>query len=327
LKLVFMGTPDFAAASLRALLDFAGAEVIAVYCRRDRPAGRGQRLRPGPVKKLALEHGIPVFQPENFKTGAELPTLAGLGADLFAVSSYGLLLPQAVLDLPPLGVLNVHASLLPEYRGPAPIQRAVLNGDKRTGISIMRVELKLDSGPILLQRALGIGFEQNAGEVHDELAALGGRLLVEALERLQAGKLAAVPQDESRASYAPKIDKSETLLDAGKSAREVHNRVRAFNPRPGAQLILRAQTPAGDRAGPLLSILVQKGRPLEGEEDRKLAALAGTGSVLPLRSGLLPLACSDALYGIERLKPAGGRSMDAVSFVNGYLKGLSWKSA
>jgi methionyl-tRNA formyltransferase len=322
-----MGTPDFAAVSLRALLGLPGVEVLAAYCRPDRPAGRGKKLQSCPVKRLALEQGLPVFQPENFKAAEELAVLAGLRADLFAVAAYGLLLPRAVLDLPPLGVLNVHASLLPEYRGAAPIQRAVLNGDKRTGISIMRVELKLDSGPILLQRALAIGFEQNAGEVHDELAELGGRLLAEALKRLQAGGLTAVPQDESRATYAPKLEKSEGALVFSESANETHNRVRAFSPRPGARLSLRAQTPAGDSPRPPLSLLVQKGRPLEEEEDRKIASLSAPGTVLPLRRGLLPLVCSDALYGVELLKPAGGRSMDAAAFVNGYLKDFSWRGA
>jgi methionyl-tRNA formyltransferase len=316
-----MGTPEFAAASLRSLLDFQAARVLAVYCQPDRPAGRGKATHPGPVKRLALDRGLPVRQPQHFKTDAEVEALASLGADIFVVAAYGLILPQAVLDIPPLGALNVHASLLPELRGAAPIQRAVISGAQRTGISIMRMELRLDSGPVLLQRALGIGFAQSAGELHDELALLGGKLLTEALARLGQGGLAAIPQDEARATYAPKLEKNEGLLDFRQPGRVVHNLVRGVTPWPGARLRL-VSLDEPDR--PPLSVIVRKGRPLEGEEERALAARVGAGAVLPLREGLLPVACADGLYAVERLKPDNGREMAATDFAGGYLKSGRW---
>ncbi|MCL1915797.1 MAG: methionyl-tRNA formyltransferase [Desulfovibrionaceae bacterium] len=326
MKLAFMGTPEFAAASLEALLVFPGAEILAVYCQPDRPAGRGALVSPGPVKRLALERGLPVRQPGNFGDGETVEELAALGADLFAVAAYGLILPQAVLDLPPLGALNVHASLLPELRGAAPIQRAIMAGALRTGVSIMRMERRLDSGPILLQRAMGIGFEQDAGEVHDELALLGGRLLVETLERLAEGRLREIPQDESRATYASRLNKADGWLDFTRSARELHNHVRGVTPWPGAQVRLDlAERGEGAREG--ISLLVQKGRPLENEADKKAAAAFQLGELLPLREDVLPVVCQDGLYGLERMKPAGGRSLSAMDFANGYLKGGRWKAA
>ncbi|MCL1890084.1 MAG: methionyl-tRNA formyltransferase [Desulfovibrionaceae bacterium] len=329
MKLAFMGTPEFAAASLEALLAFTGVEILAVYCQPDRPAGRGALVSPGPVKRLALEHGLPVRQPENFKDGKIVEELAALGADLFAVAAYGLILPQAALDLPPLGALNVHASLLPELRGAAPIQRAIMAGALRTGVSIMRMERRLDSGPVLLQRAMGIGFEQNAGEVHDELALLGGRLLVETLERLAEGRLREMPQDESRATYASRLSKADGWLDFTRGVRELHNHVRGVTPWPGAQV--RLDLAEGSEKGGIvregLSLLVQKGRPLEGEADKKAAAASRIGEFLPLREDVLPVVCRDGLYGLERMKPAGGRSLSAVDFVNGYLKGGRWMAA
>lgn len=320
MKIVFMGTPDFAAVSLKALLDWAPAHdsaIEAVYCQPDRPAGRGHKLRIGPVKALALAHDIPVRQPRTFKDEAAVAELAAFGADILAVAAYGLILTQAVLDLPPLGAVNVHGSLLPEWRGAAPIQRAVINGDIRTGVTIQKVALKLDSGPILLQRAVGIGFEQTAGELHDELAVLGGRLLTEALERLISGRALCLPQDDSRASYAAKLEKADGLLNFWESARRVHNRARGVTPWPGAQIVLTRRAAEG-AALPALQILLEKGRVLPGE------APAGVkpGTLLPLAGGVIPVVCASGLYGLERLKPSGGKSMDAAAFCNGYLKGV-----
>lgn len=316
MKIVFMGTPDFAAASLKALLDWDGGEVAAVYCQPDRPAGRGQSVKTGPVKRLALERGLPVEQPLNFRDEAALKTLQAYGADVFAVAAYGLILPQKVLDIPNYGAINVHGSLLPEYRGAAPIQRAVMNGDFRTGITIMRMELKLDSGPILLQRAMGIGIDQTAGEVHDELAVLGGTLLVETLTRLAEGRVTPVAQDDSRATYAAKLEKSDGVLDFTRSAREVHCQARGVTPWPGAQITIVRLDADGNVIDEKQAI-VEKGAVLSDDAESSLPP----GTLLELDGEALPVACSKGLYGIVRLKPAGKKSMSARDFANGHLKG------
>ncbi|MBU1248529.1 MAG: methionyl-tRNA formyltransferase, partial [Proteobacteria bacterium] len=189
LRVVFMGTPDFAAVVLRHLRGYAGCEVVGVYTQPDRPCGRGRECRPSVVKLFAQESGYPVFQPENFKDQKDRDALAALRPDVLVVAAYGLILPQAVLDIPSFAPLNVHASLLPRYRGAAPIQQAILNGDFVTGITIMRMEAGLDTGPILLQRSLRIGHDEHAGEVHDQLAEMGGALMVETLERHKHGQL------------------------------------------------------------------------------------------------------------------------------------------
>jgi methionyl-tRNA formyltransferase len=318
MKIIFFGTPDFAAVSLQALLTGPSAEVLAVYCQPDRPAGRGQSLRPGPVKKLALQHKLPVLQPYTFKDPAELARLAAFKADIFVVAAYGMILPTALLDLPPLGTINVHASLLPAYRGAAPIQRAVMNGERRTGVTIMRVEPKLDSGPILLQGAADIGPEQTAGKLHDELAKLGGTLLLEALARMLEPclpeYLKGKAQDERLVTYAPKLHKSDGVLNFNLPAGQVHNQARGVTPWPGAQLCFTRLCNEDDKALPPVNALVEKGLALEGSP----AELSGT--VLPLRGDILPVACAEGFYGILRLKPAGGKSMGAAAFVNGYLK-------
>lgn len=321
MKIVFMGTPDFAAASLKALVEWAPAndsEIVAVYCQPDRPAGRGKHLQTGPVKRLALEHDLPVCQPVTLKAPAAIEELGSFGADIFAVAAYGLILPQAVLDLPPLGAINVHSSLLPEYRGAAPIQRAVMNGDIRTGVTIQRVVFKLDSGPIILQRAVGIGHDQTAGELHDELAELGGRLLTEALERIRDNRAPLLEQDESRVTYAAKLEKSDGILNFNESAEAVHNQARGVTPWPGAQMTLRRADSAGAEL-PELKILVERGQVMHIDA----SASDAPGTVLPLRDGLIPVACATGVYGIKRLKPSGGKSMDAAAFANGYLKGVS----
>jgi methionyl-tRNA formyltransferase len=322
MKIVFMGTPDFAAASLQALLGWKNAEIMAVYCQPDRPVGRGHKLQIGPVKKLALEYNLPVCQPVNFKDKDTIDALAGFRADVLVVSAYGLILPQEVLDAAPMGAINVHGSLLPEYRGAAPIQRAVMNGAQSTGITIMRMVLKLDSGPMLMQRALAIGFEQTAGEVHDKLADLGGKLLVEALERIAGGCASSISQDESKATYATKLTKADGMLDFSKTTRTVHNKARGVTPWPGAQVVLLRRGTCGNELE-LLHALVQKGRPMEGEADKNAAAKGVPGTVLQLQNGVIPVICADALYGLEQIKPSGGKSMNAAAFANGYLKNCS----
>jgi methionyl-tRNA formyltransferase len=323
MKVVFFGTPEFAAVSLQALLDQPEVRVPAVYCQPDRPVGRGLALRPGPVKRLALMHKIPVLQPLDFRDPAALERLAAFDADIFAVAAYGLILPAALLKLPPLGVINVHASLLPKYRGAAPIHRAVINGEERTGVTIMRVEPKLDSGPILLQRAVPVGPEQSSGELHDELAGLGGALLTEALARMGLPEFSAgQAQDESQATYAPTLGKADGVLNFNREARQVHNQARGVTPRPGAQLCFTRlrERDAGKEALPPVRALAEKGLVLKSSGSSGMRPDILPGTVMPLQDGILPVACADGFYGLVRLKPAGGKSMDAASFVNGYLK-------
>jgi len=232
-RIIFAGTPDFALASLRALVE-AGRIPIAVLTQPDRPAGRGRRLTESPVKKFAVARNLPVLQPLTLRDPGVVAELQALQPDLLVVAAYGLILPQAVLDVPDLGCLNVHASLLPRWRGAAPIQAAILAGDKTTGISLMRMEAGLDSGPVYARVELPIGDEDTAGDLHDRLAALGGALLVEKLDDILAGRIEPVTQDESRVTYAGKIRRDDARLDWSRPADELHRRVRAYNPVPGA---------------------------------------------------------------------------------------------
>ncbi len=232
-RIVFAGTPEFALASLRALLE-AGHAVVAVYTQPDRPAGRGRRLSASPVKCFAEERGIAVLQPETLRDDAAARDLEALQADVMIVAAYGLILPQRVLDIPRYGCLNVHASVLPRWRGAAPIQAAILAADNVAGISLMRMTAGLDCGPVFSTGSLAIGAEESAGDLHDRLATLGGELLVAQLQEILNGELTAVEQDESQATYAAKIQKQDAELDWTLSADELQRRVRAYNPVPGA---------------------------------------------------------------------------------------------
>jgi len=232
-RVLFAGTPEFALASLRALVD-SGNKPIAVLTQPDRPAGRGKRLTASPVKEYALQAGIDVMQPSTLRNADVVAELAALSCDLMIVAAYGLILPQNVLDLPTHGCVNVHASLLPRWRGAAPIQAAILNGDPETGVSLMSMTAGLDCGPVFVTTALPIGGDETAGELHDRLAELGGRLLVQHLGAILAGKLEAVEQDESQAIYASKISKQDAVMDWRRPAHELQRLVRAYNPVPGA---------------------------------------------------------------------------------------------
>ncbi|MDH4054443.1 MAG: methionyl-tRNA formyltransferase [Gammaproteobacteria bacterium] len=232
-RIVFAGTPEFALFSLRALVD-AGYEVVAVYTQPDRPAGRGRRLSASPVKSYALEQGLTVMQPETLRDPETAAQLAALRPDLVVVAAYGLILPQQVLDIPTHGCLNVHASLLPRWRGAAPIQAAILADDRETGISLMRMTAGLDCGAVYSTRSIAIGETEAAGELHDRLAVLGGQLLVADLPGILDGNIVAVAQDESRACYAGKISKQDAELDWSQPAADLQRRVRAYNPVPGA---------------------------------------------------------------------------------------------
>jgi len=235
MKLLFAGTPEFAAVTLEALLR-SPHSVAAVYTQPDRPAGRGQKLQCSPVKTLALAYGLPILQPETLRNSEEQARLSAFGADALVVAAYGLILPSAVLSTPKLGCINVHASLLPRWRGAAPIQRALLAGDKTTGISIMQIALKLDSGAVWLRKPCPISPEDTAETLHDKLAILGAEALLEVLERLGKGTLGVPePQDETQVTYAAKLEKSEAEIDWNQSAEEIDCRIRAFYPYPIAQ--------------------------------------------------------------------------------------------
>lgn len=232
-RMIFAGTPDFALASLEALVE-SGRKPVAVLTQPDRPAGRGKKLTASPVKQYAEQQGIEVLQPVTLRAADVVTELEALAPDLLIVAAYGLILPQNVLDIPTHGCLNVHASVLPRWRGAAPIQAAILAGDATTGISLMAMTAGLDCGPVFHSAEITIGDDEAAGELHDRLASLGGATLVEHLDDILAGKLAAVEQDESLATYAPKIQKQDAAIDWTLPALELARRVRAYNPFPGA---------------------------------------------------------------------------------------------
>lgn len=233
LRIVFAGTPDFAASSLAALIDH-DYQIVGVYTQPDRPSGRGQKLTASPVKQLALKHQLPVYQPLNFKSEEATQELADLNADLMIVAAYGLLLPQKVLDLPKLGCINVHASLLPRWRGAAPIHRALLAGDTETGITIMQMALGLDTGDMLYKKHTPIHHDDTAGSLHNRLAVLGAESLIESLPLLEQGKLTAEIQDEGLTCYASKLLKEEGKLNWSMSAEQLARQIRGLNPWPVA---------------------------------------------------------------------------------------------
>ena len=307
-----MGTPDFAAASLKHLLEWDGCDVVGVYCQPDRPCGRGQRCTPPPVKVLAMEAGLPVFQPVNFKAQADVDQLAALTPDLLLVAAYGLILPQSVLDIPRLGAVNVHASLLPEYRGAAPIHRAILDGRHVTGITIMQMEAGLDSGDILLQRSRAIGIHDTAQSLHDELADMGGRLLVDALAKMSTGGLVRIPQDHSRATYASKLSKEEGRIDWNQPVLDVHNRIRGLFPWPGSWFDWDGMP---DKTLRLTVYPGSIGEPLpEGVAPGEIVGVAGDNVVI---------ACADRLYSVPTIKPAGSKPLGGREFYCGYLSRCS----
>ena len=232
-RIVFAGTPEFALASLTALVD-AGYSVVAVYTQPDRPAGRGRHVTASPVKRFAEEREIVVLQPETFRDEAAVAEFAALQPDVLVVAAYGLILPQNVLDVPTHGCLNVHASLLPRWRGAAPIQAAIISADETTGVSLMRMTAGLDCGPVFSESVTAIGKEESAGELHDRLAVLGGELLVKDLSKILRGDISPVAQDESLVTYAGKIQKQDAELDWTLTADELRRRIRAYNPVPGA---------------------------------------------------------------------------------------------
>jgi len=292
MRLVFMGTPDFAVPALDALAA-AGHDIACVYTRAPRAAGRGQQPRPSPVQARAEALGLAVRSPATLRDAEAQADLAALGADLAVVVAYGLILPQPVLDAPARGCLNIHASLLPRWRGAAPIQRAVMAGDAETGVSIMAMEAGLDTGPVLLREALPIGPRDTAGDLHDRLAALGARLIVDALARLDA--LVPEPQPEAGGTYAAKIDKAEARIDWTRPAEAIDRQVRGLSPFPGAWCEF-----GGERVKVLL------GEPT-----------TGTGHPGEVLDDRLAVACGQGALRLTRLQRAGKAPMDAADFLRG----------
>jgi methionyl-tRNA formyltransferase len=294
-KIIFAGTPQFAASALAALLE--EHQVVAVLTQPDRPAGRGMQLTAGPVKQLALRHGLPVLQPATLKTGEAQREIAALDADAMVVAAYGLILPQAVLQLPRYGCLNIHASLLPRWRGAAPIPRAILAGDSETGITIMQMDEGLDTGAMLLRRACPIAPDDTAATLHDRLAGMGADCILEALRLSQEGRLVPVKQDGTAATYAAKLLKSEAQIDWRQDARLIERAVRAFNPFPVCHAGF------GGVALKIWQAALQEGA--QGEPGQVLAAD---------RRGITVACGKDALR-LEVLQRPGGKAQPAAQFM------------
>ncbi len=299
MRLVFAGTPDFAATALKALIA-AGHTIVGVYSQPDRPAGRGRKLQPSPVKQVALDHEIPVFQPETLKTAEAQKQLADLKPDVMIVAAYGLILPKAVLDIPTHGCLNIHASLLPRWRGAAPIQRAIAAGDAETGITIMQMDEGLDTGAMLLKSLTAIDTSDTGGSLHDRLAELGGKAIIEALELLKKGELTGEPQNDDLACYASKLSKTEGHIDWATDATAIERLVRAFNPWPGTY------TDLGDQR-----IRIREARALVTDSD------AFPGTVVHRDRDGIDIACGNGTLRITRLQLPGSRAQSVNDLING----------
>ena len=302
MNLVYMGTPEFSVPALDALVA-AGHKVLAAYTQPPRPAGRGQKEQPSPVQRAAERHGIPVRAPKSLRDAAAQAEFKALGADLAVVAAYGLLLPKAILDAPLRGCLNIHASLLPRWRGAAPIQRAIEAGDAESGITIMVMDEGLDTGPMLLAESVPIGPKTTAAMLHDALAALGAKLVVRALAGLESGALLPAPQPEAGVTYAKKIAKEETRLDWRTPAALLERRIRAFNPFPGAWFEVK-----GERIRVLAATATDRARDAAPGTilDAQLTIACGEGALRPTslqRAGKAPVAADAFLRGFPL--PAG----------------------
>lgn len=298
MRVVFMGTPDIAATCLKRILA-DGHHVVGVYTQPDRPKGRGMKLTASPVKEVALEAGIPVFQPENFREEETVEALRALKPDVCAVVAYGRILPQKVLDVPTFGCINIHASLLPKYRGSAPYQWAVLNGEKETGVTAMYLCREMDAGDMIDRVTTPIGENETAGEVLDRLALLGAGLLSKTLDRFQAGPVAGEKQDESLVSYAPMLDKSLCPIDFHRTAQQVHDQVRGLQPWPVATMELQ-------------------GKRFKVHETRVTAGEGEPGQILGLTKTGLVIACGEGAVEIRSLQAEGGKRMNAPDYFRGH---------
>jgi len=298
LRTVFMGTPEFALQPLQGLLA-AGVNLVGVYTQPDRPKGRGKKLAASPVKQLALEHGIPVFQPEKLRDQQAVEELQALQPDLIIVVAYGQILPKVVLDIPRYHCINIHASLLPEYRGAAPINKVIIDGGTETGVTTMLMDVGLDTGDMLVKRSLNIGENETAGELHDRLALLGRKVMEETLDRLCAGTLVVEKQDDSLSCYAPMLKKEDGLIDWQRSAIEIHNQVRGLDPWPGAYTYL------------------------EGEVLKIAATTVDTGSVevagtiISADKTGVRIACGEGVLIVGELQLPGRKRLAAMNFLSG----------
>lgn len=295
LRVVYMGTPDYAVPTLAAIAG-AGHEIAAVYSQPPRPAGRrGLELTPSPVHREAERRGLAVRTPTSLKSPEAQADFAALGADVAVVVAYGLLLPRAVLETPRLGCYNGHASLLPRWRGAAPIQRAIMAGDRETGVMIMKMDAGLDTGPVALTRRIGIGPDMTGGELHDQLSKLTAQAMADALAGLEAGDLPLVPQPDDGVTYAAKIDKAETRIDWSRPAAEIHNRIRGLSPFPGAWAEI-----SGERIKLLAAALADgSGQPGEAIDDQ------------------LTIACGQGAVRLTHVQRAGGKPMATADFLRG----------
>jgi len=297
-RIVFAGTPEFAVPCLRALIE-AKLGVIAVYTQPDRPAGRGRKLTASPVKETALAHRLPVLQPEGLRGSEAAAELGAFDPDLMVVVAYGLLLPRAILAAPRLGCINVHASLLPRWRGAAPIQRAILAGDDETGVTIMGMEAGLDTGPMYLTRKIPIAPRETGGTLHDKLAVLGAEALMAALPGVLYGSLTPVTQDDGLATYAKKLSKEEALIDWQRPAIEIDRMIRAFDPWPMAETRLGGATLR-----------------LWGSELPGLTTSAEPGRVVATSKAGIDVATGEGVLRLTRLQPPGKRAMSAAELLN-----------
>lgn len=298
MRIVFAGTPAFAERALAAVLD-AGHDIPLVLTQPDRPAGRGMHPAASPVKQLALARGLALHQPATLKDPVAAAPIAAAQPDALVVAAYGLLLPQTVLDIAPMGAINIHASLLPRWRGAAPIQRALLAGDAETGVAIMKMEAGLDTGPVMLERRIPIAADDDAQSLHDKLAALGAAAIVDALAQIAAGRALWRPQATEGASYARKIDKSEAAIDWSRPCAELERALRAFRPAPGAQSTLRGETVKLLRA----RCVERSGTP---------------GEVLSAGADGIVVACGEGALEIQELQRAGGKRLAAAAFLRGF---------
>ena len=300
MRVVFMGTPDIAATCLQKILE-DGFQVVGVYTQPDRPKGRGMKLVASPVKEIALAKKIPVFQPENFRDDAAVEQLRALQPDVVAVVAYGRILPQRVRDIPAKGCVNIHASLLPQYRGSAPYQWAVLDGLQETGVTAQHMVLQMDAGDIIDVAKTPIGENETAGQLLDRLAVLGAQLLSKTLKRFAEGTVSAAAQDESKVSFAPMLDKSMSPIDWNKTAQQVHNHVRGLHPWPVATAQL---------AGKLFKIHATV--PVAGKAGAK------PGTILGLTKTGLQVACAEGAVEIRSLQAEGGKRMAAPDYFRGH---------
>jgi len=311
LRIAFAGTPEFALPTLAALAA-SPHQLVGVLTQPDRPAGRGRAIRPGPIKQLALQLGLPVSQPARLGSLEERSALASWAADVLVVVAYGLILPPAALELPRLGCINVHASLLPRWRGAAPIQRAILAGDAETGVTIMQMDAGLDTGPVLLEARVPIGADTNAQQLHDRLAETGAALLLAALAGLEAGRVTPRPQETDGASYAAKIDRAEARIDWQHSAEDIARQVRALNIWPVAATLWRGE-----------QLRVWEAQPVHCTQSARGAAQPG--DVLGLDGARLMVCCGQGVLGVTRLQLAGRRVLDAPEFARARpLSGAHW---